>query len=191
MEVIYEYVLVWGVVIFVTSCVFLWEKWQNGKKQQSTTIYTDQNMAEEHLTKDLFIEALKMKECQYKIDEELDTRIHFNYQGEHFFADVSNDSPFVHLYDTCWFEVELYKTDEVSRVRKAINTTNQSALVTTLFTINDDEKSMYVHSKYSFVFFKEMPGLGNYLDAILWSFFDAHRAIATEVSILREMEKSV
>lgn len=166
-----------------------WEKQQSEPEQQSSS--TSKDTQEEFGTRDLFIETLKKIGCRYNFDEESDSRIHFEYQGECFFADTSNDGPFVHLYDTYWLELELYKTDEVSRLRKAINTANLSELVTTLFTIDDDNKSMYVHSHYSFIFQKSIRDLDYYLMAILNAFFGAHRAIATEVSILREMEKSV
>ena len=189
MEVLLGYAMVCGVVLVVTKCVYSWEKWQNDKKKEP--LVANQVTPEELKTQDLFIETLTMIGCKYKIDEESDRRIHFDYQGEHFFADINEGSSFVHLYDTYWLEVELYKTDEVSRLRKAINTANQSELVTTLFTIDDDDKCMYVHSRYSFVFGKNIPSLDDYLKAILYSFFEAHRIVATEVSILREMEKSV
>lgn len=162
---------------------YAWEKQQNEPESQ--------NEVEEVNTQDLFIETLTRLGCKYKFDEESERRIHFDYQGEHFFADINTNSSFVHLFDTFWLEVELYKTDEVSRLRKAINTANQSELVTTLFTIDDDEKSMYVHSHYSFIFRKNIPDLDDYLKAILYSFFEAHRTITSEASILREMEKSV
>lgn len=166
-----------------------WEKQQSEPEQQSSS--TSKDTQEEFGTRDLFIETLKKIGCRYNFDEESDSRIHFEYQGERFFADTSNDGPFVHLYDTYWLELELYKTDEVSRLRKAINASNMSELVTTLFSIDDDNKSMYVHSHYSFIFQKSIRDLDYYLMAILNAFFGAHRAIATEVSILREMEKSV
>ena len=166
-----------------THSKYAWERQQNEPETQDDV--------EEFKTQDLFVETLTKIGCQYKVDEESDRRIHFDYQGEHFFVDINTNSSFVHLFDTFWLEVELYKTDEVSRLRKAINTANQSELVTTLFTIDDDEKSMYVHSHYSFIFRKNIPDLDDYLKAILYSFFEVHRNVTTEVSILREMEKSV
>ena len=189
MEVLLGYAMVCGVVFVVTLCVYSWEKWQNNKKQE--TLVANRDTQEEVNTQDLFIETLTRIGCKYNVDEESDRRIHFDYQGEHFFVDINTNSSFVHLFDTFWLEVELYKTDEVSRLRKAINTANQSELVTTLFTIDDDEKSMYVHSHYSFIFRKNIPDLDDYLKAILYSFFEVHRNVTTEVSILREMEKSV
>jgi len=187
-----------GVLAILILPWFFWEMEDRRKENRSKYAWEkqsnepeSQNEVEEVNAQDLFIETLTKIGCKYKVDEDSDRRIHFDYQGEHFFADTNKGSSFVHLYDTYWLEVELYQTDEVSRLRKAINTANQSELVTTLFTIDDDEKSMYVHSHYSFIFMKNIPDLDDYLKAILYSFFEVHRSVTTEVSILREMEKSV
>ena len=178
-----------GVLAILILPWFFWEMEDRRKENRSKYAWEkqsnepeSQNEVEEVNAQDLFIETLTKIGCQYKVDEESDRRIHFDYQGEHFFADINEGISFVHLYDTYWLEVELNKTDEVSRLKKAINTANQSVPVTTLFTIDDDDKCMYVHSRYSFVFGKNIPSLDDYLKAILYYFFEAHRIVATEAN---------
>lgn len=142
-------------------------------------------------TRDLFLDTLTKMGCQYQLGEGDDTRIFFAYQGEHFFADTTNDIMYVHLWDTHWGHVELYDIDEVSRLRKAINTSNLNTAVTTVYTIDEAGSNMDVHSKSTVPFISSMPHLEDYLRTELNEFFRAHQAVGTEMHKLREKEKSV
>lgn len=140
-------------------------------------------------TIDLFTDTLKQIGCQYQLDEDEENRIIFDYQGEHFFADLTNDSVYVHIYDTHWGHVELYDIDEVSRLRKAINTSNLRTSVTTIYTIDKDGNTMDVHTKTVIPLMSAMQGLDMYLRIELQEFFNAHQVVGTEMHKLREQEK--
>lgn len=142
-------------------------------------------------TRDLFLDTLTKIVCQYQLGEGDDNRIFFAYQGEHFFADTTNDRMYVHLWDTHWGHVELYDIDEVSRLRKAINTSNLNTAVTTVFTIDEEGKSMDVHCKSVIPFVSVMPNLDDYLRVELNDFFHAHQVVGNEMHKLREKEKTV
>ena len=139
-------------------------------------------------TRDLFLETLTKIGCQYQIGEGEDNRIYFAYQGENFFANATNDCAYVHVYDTNWEHVELYDIDELSRMKRAINTANLNAPVTTIYTIDEDGQNMDVHSRMSFPFIHQMPNLEDYLRVELNSFFRAHQLVGTEMMKLREKE---
>ncbi len=140
-------------------------------------------------TRELFLDTLERIGCQYQLGEGEDTRIFFSYQGEHFFADMKEDSIYVHIWDTHWVQVELYDIDEVSRLRKAINTSNMNSAVTTFYTIDDDAKTMNVHTKSTITFICNIPYLENYLRTELDEFFHAHQIVCTEIHKLREQEQ--
>lgn len=142
-------------------------------------------------TRDLFLETLTKIGCQYQLGEGDDNRIFFAYQGENFFADITNDKMYVHLWDTHWGHVELYDIDEVSRLRKAINISNLNTSVTTVFTFDEEGKNMDVHSKSTIPFISSMPNLEEYLRVELNDFFHAHHVVGTEMHKLREKEKSM
>ena len=141
-------------------------------------------------TRGLFLDTLTEIGCQYKLGEGEDTRIFFDYQGEHFFADMNDDGMYVNIYDIHWGHVELYDIDEVSRLRKAINNSNLNTTVTTVFTIDDDAKTMDVHCKSTFLFIASIPHLDNYLRVELNEFFHAHQAVGVEMHKLREQEQN-
>ena len=102
---------------------------------------------------------------------------------------MNEDSIYVHIWDTHWGQVELYDIDEVSRLRKAINTSNMNSAVTTFYTIDDDAKTMNVHAKSTITFICNIPYLENYLRTELDEFFHAHQIVGTEIHKLREQEQ--
>ena len=195
---------VYAFFIFMAVAVALtvWNDWQEGKlrkkefeQRQALAAQQQEAPASSSLeqkvgTRDLFLDTLTKIGCQYQLGEGDDNRIFFAYQGEHFFADTTNDIMYVYLWDTHWGHVELYDIDEVSRLRKAINTSNLNTAVTTVFTIDEDGKNMDVHSKSTIPFMSAMPNLEDYLRVELNDFFRAHQMVGTEMHKLREKEKS-
>ena len=139
-------------------------------------------------TRDLFLETLTKMGCQYEIDPE-DDRILFAYQGERFLADAENERPYVWIFDFTWKSVELHDIDEVSRLRRAINEANWQNSVTTVFTIDDEDKTMDVHCKATILFISQIPDVEIYLRAELQTFFDAHKLVDLEMAKLREKEE--
>lgn len=139
-------------------------------------------------TRDLLMQTLTNIGCQYQLGEDDDDRIYFAYQGEHFFADCVNEARYVHLYDPFWGHVELYDIDEVSRLRRAINTANMNCGVTIVFTIDEDGKNMDVHTRAVIPFQSQMPDLEDHLRIELNEFFRAHQVLFVEMTKLRGTE---
>ena len=173
-----------SIVVVVSSLGLLVNSWLNinTEKKEEMEIRNKN-------TRELFLDTLERIGCQYQLGEGEDTRIFFSYQGEHFFADMKEDSIYVHIWDTHWVQVELYDIDEVSRLRKAINTSNMNSAVTTFYTIDDDAKTMNVHTKSTITFICYIPYLENYLRTELDEFFHAHQIVGTEIHKLREQEQ--
>lgn len=159
--------------------------------QTEITVKKDTNMEKTIRTRDLFIEVLTKIGCQYQLGEGEDTRIFFTFQGENMFADASNESLYVVVWDTYWEHVELYDIDEVSRMRKAINNSNLNSSVTTVYTIDKDGSNMDVHSRSMFAFVPQMPSIEDYLKAELGKFFRAHQLVGNEMQKLRTEEQRV
>ncbi len=173
------------VIICVVSCIALYvNSWlnKNTKKEEEMEIRNKN-------TRELFLDTLEGIGCQYQLGEGEDTRIFFSYQGEHFFADMKEDSIYVHIWDAHWEQVELYDVDEVSRLRKAINTSNRNSAVSTFYTIDDEAKTMNVHAKTTITFISSIPYLEDYLRTELNEFFHAHQIVGIEIHKLREQEQ--
>ena len=155
---------------------------------------TVEGMSEEKKigTRELFMETLTKIGCQYELaDEEDDNRIFFAYQGEHFFADTTDEGWYVHLWDTHWGQIELYDVEELARLKKAVNEANLNCATITVYTIDDVAKTVNVHCKSTFPFIAQIPNLENYLRSELNDFFRAHQYVGNEMSKLREQEEKV
>ena len=140
-------------------------------------------------TRDLFLETLTKIGCQYQFsDEEGDDRIFFAYQGEHFFVNAQNNLRYIQIFDTHWGHVELYDVDDFARLKKAINGSNLNNSVITIYTIDEDAKSVDVHSKSTILFIPQIPDIEDYLRLELNEFFGAHRYVGNEMAKLREQE---
>ncbi len=162
---------------------------QELRREEKTVNVKSESTSQKNLgTRDLFLKVLTSIGCQYQLGEGEDNRIFFAYQGEHFFADTTNDIKYVHLWDTHWGHVDLYDIDEVCRFRKAINLSNLNTSVTTVFTIDEDGKNMDIHSKSTIPFLSSMPDLDDYLRVELNDFFRAHQVVGNEMNKLREKE---
>lgn len=167
----------------------LYDDLQKMRKEESADTVKLRSTSQKNLgTRDLFMQVLTSIGCQYQLCEGDDNRISFAYQGEHFFADTTNDIMYVRLWDTYWGRVELCDIDEVSRLRKAINISNINAAITIVFTVDEEGKNMDVHSKSTIPFLSSMPYLDDYLKVELNEFFRAHQVLGNEMHKLREKE---
>lgn len=140
-------------------------------------------------TRDLFLETLTKIGCQYEIDSE-DGNILFAYQGEHFVATANNEGWYVRVWDTYWGHVELYNVEEFSRLKKAVNHANINCATMTIYTIDEEGKTVDVHCKSTFPFISQMPNLEDYLRNELGDFFTAHHLVGSEMAKLREQEEN-
>ena len=139
-------------------------------------------------TKDLFLRTLTEMGCQYEIDEEIDNCIIFGYQGEMFHSLVYNDKPYVWIRGPYWMIISQDDIDEMARLRRVINDANKSNLITTVYTLYDDDKSFCIHSQLSFSFFSQCPNLIGYLRAQLDAFFQTKHFIQIELEKLRQKD---
>ena len=131
-------------------------------------------------TRDLFLETLTKIGCQYEIYPD-DGNIGFT---------ANNEGWYVRVWDTFWGHVDLYDVNEVSRLKKAVNHANINCATMTIYTINEEGKTVDVHCKSTFPFISQMPDLEDYLRNELGNFFTAHHLVGSEMAKLREQEEN-
>ena len=74
-------------------------------------------------------------------------------------------------------------------MKKAINGSNLNNSVTTVYTIDEEGKSVDVHSKSIVYFASQIPDIENYLRIELTEFFSAHQYVGNEMAKLRDKEE--
>lgn len=195
-----SYLLIALIICFLFVQITNW--WNNRKDRKNLVVASEQTQAEKIeeketdtdekiRTRDLFLKVLEKIGCQYQLEDEEDedARISFVFQGEHMYADASNDSIYIVVWDPFWENVELSDIDEVSRMRKAINKSNLNCSVTTVYTFDKADNSMDVHSQSTFPFIPQMWSIEEYLKVELGEFFRAHQLVGIELQKLRTEDR--
>ena len=141
-------------------------------------------------TRDLCAEVLRKLNCDVQFDDENEYNMHFSYQGENFSVETWEDGLMITIWDTWWGTVDLDNLDDVSRVRKAINTINVRQGFTLMYSIDEKSKKFAVHTKRQCLLIPQIPQLENYMVAMLTGFFDAQRSFKEEYDRLRLEEEA-
>ncbi len=138
---------------------------------------------EEGKPRNLLVKTLQDMGCQCRTNDH--DHIEFKYQGEKFVADARNDNFFIGIYAYAWAGFELDDPDaEPELLKQAVNETNKKNFPTMLYTIQQEQRLMVLHSHREFYFSRDIAKPQDYLRSILDSFFYAHRGLSDEFAKL-------
>lgn len=140
-------------------------------------------------TRDLCVEILCKLNCEVQFDEENEYTMYFTYQGENFRIDTWKDCLMVGIWDTWWGTVDLDDLDDVSRIRKAINTVNINSFLTLVYSIDQEHQQFAVHTKRQCLLIPQIPNAERYMAAMLAGFFDVQRNFKEELDKIRREDE--
>ena len=69
------------------------------QSEDSADMQQEEKQEEPPHTRDLCIELLKQLNCEVSVEEEDENRLYFEYHGEHFIIDATNESFFINIWD--------------------------------------------------------------------------------------------
>ena len=177
--------------IVIIACIYFFSRRKTKPTEQgaagstqpeaSADILQEEKQAGPPHTKDLCIELLKQLNCKAAVAEEDENRLCFQYQGELFVIDTSNESFFIDIWDPRWYIVPLDDLEQMSNVRKAINTINNYSGTTIVYSIEEEGQKFVLHSKRQCILTKEIPHVKEYLMALLNDFFTVHNRLREEI----------
>ena len=150
--------------------------------EASADIQQEEKQEEPPHTKDLCIELLKQLNCEVTVLEENENRLYFEYQGEHFIIDATNESFFINIWDPGWYVVPLDDLEQMSNVRKAVNTINNYSGTTIVYYIEEEGQKFILHSKRQCILPKDLPHVKEYLRALLDDFFAVQKWLSKEIA---------
>ena len=153
--------------------------------EASADIQQEEKQEEPPHTKDLCIELLKQLNCEVTVLEENENRLYFEYQGEHFIIDATNESFFINIWNPGWYVVPLDDLEQMSNVRKAVNTINNYSGTTIVYYIEEEGQKFILHSKRQCILPKDLPHVKEYLRALLDDFFAVQNKLREEIVPLR------
>lgn len=197
-----EYIMIVLCLVIAIACLYFYPQYRqrhtgshedNANTQESDnkddTIETEDTPSPDYTglkTHELCKALLADLNCKMSEDEEDPDRIDFGFQGETFCIVASNDCLLATAYDFAWGSVELDDIDEVSRLRKAINSINfKIGGPCVVYSIDTEKNRMVVHTKRQFLLTPQIPNIQDYMTAMISGFFDVHRALAHELDRLR------
>jgi hypothetical protein len=193
-----------GAIISITITIILTYYFYNKSKQEKmneemdriinsprSTSESQTNMddIQNISTRDLCVNVLRKLNCDVQFDEEDSYRMSFTYQGETFQIDTWKDGLMILIWDTWWGSVDLDDLDDVSRIRKAINTININSSLTLVYSIDQENQRFAIHTKRQCLFIPQIPNIENYLSAMLSGFFEVQRSFKEELDKLRKEDE--
>ena len=177
--------------IVIIACIYFFSRRKTKPTEQgaagstqpeaSADILQEEKQAGPPHTRDLCIELLKQLNCEVSVAEEDENRLCFQYQGELFVIDARNESFFIDIWDPRWYIVPLDDLEQMSNVRKAINTINNYSGTTIVYSIEEEGQKFVLHSKRQCILTKEIPHVKEYLRALLNDFFTVHNRLREEI----------
>lgn len=179
--------------IVIIACIYYFsrrkakatEQETNGctQPEASADIQQEEKQAEPPHTRDLCRELLKQLNCEVSVAEEDENRLCFQYQGELFVIDTSNESFFIDIWDPRWYIVPLDDLEQMSNVRKAINTINNYSGTTIVYCIEEEEQKFVLHSKRQCILPKDLPNVKEHLSALLNDFFTVKLWLSEQIGM--------
>ena len=170
--------------IVIIACIYFFSRRKTKPTEQgaagstqpeaSADILQEEKQAGPPRTKDLCIDLLKQLNCTAAVAEEDENRLCFQYLGELFVIDTSNESFFIDIWDPRWYIVPLEDLEQMSNVRKAINTINNYSGTTIVYCIEEEEQKFVLHSKRQCILPKDLPNVKEHLSALLNDFLQSN-----------------
>lgn len=140
-------------------------------------------------TKDLCIHLLRQINCEVIINEEDENRLEFSYQGWNFCIDTSDECPFINIWDFGWATADLDNLEEVSMMRRVVNDININSVETVLYTIDEENNRMIIHSKKHALLISNIPNTKGYLMSLFDDFFAIHHRFRDRLHDLQAQEE--
>lgn len=140
----------------------------------------------------LVLSTLRKMGCEPNSEQrDKNNWIYFTCQGEKYTIECNDESDFITIYDTWWYQISIYSdVEEIANLHKTVNLANQYASCTLLYTTNKEIEQIGVHSKQKLLFIKQIPELDKYLLSVLSDFFRVQRFVLTELEKCKVTENN-
>lgn len=133
-------------------------------------------------TKELVMRTLRAIGCDPSVNEVDENRIDFVYQGGSFFMIASDSSMFAYLFFVWWYDSPLDNIDALSAIQKAVNNANCSNIsCNVMYTIDQENNLVGVHSRSQLLFSPDIRDLENYLVAKLQEMFSVRHDVVHDI----------
>lgn len=165
----------WPIVLFLLKTISI------RKKRLEHLERMTKNELDNISTQDLVISVLKKIGCQPEINEE--GHVTFKYQGDNFYIAAEEENRFIMIWNPWWGSIST-DNEAFPVLKEIINLVNVNSLVTTVYMVDEDEKTVGLHSRCHTFFSPNEGELEDHLKMLLDYFFDTHNAIKENLNQL-------
>ena len=135
---------------------------------------------EETGTRQLLLQTLHEMNCNV---EELDNgEILFYFEGGQFMIRACDDSNYATLFYLFFYDVELYDTERVEKLKRVVNRTNSRLTAQTFYAVDRERGLINVHCSSTFYFRSEIKDKHTYLIAELRDIFNTQHFLCGEMA---------
>lgn len=117
-------------------------------------------------TKQLLVDTLEKLKLEAKVDEDFKEFVMTDFQGEHFRIKIENKK-FIEVQDLHWYEAPLDDLDNLLTIQKAMNWINMTTTCRMVYTIDNDDNMVNLHTQAALLWIPEIPDIDQYLEATL------------------------
>lgn len=165
----------WPIVLFLLKTISI------RKKRLEHLERMTKNELDNISTQDLVISVLKKIGCQPEINEE--GHVTFKYQGDDFYIAAEEENRFIMIWNPWWGSIST-DNEAFPVLKEIINLVNVNSLVTTVYMVDEDEKTVGLHSRCHTFFSPNEGELEDHLKMLLDYFFDTHNTIKENLNQL-------
>ena len=185
-----EFLISLTIMIVISVILHFWKKddeQTNDTEDDEQTVDTedDDNQCEEKDTCELVHECLAKLGCQYEDDKEKG-QIKFLFQGGAFMIQTSENSFWIEIYFLDWLQHDMDDIDGYADLRRIVNDANMYPNVVTIYTIDNDQNKVMLHSYTQILFVSQIPHLELYMKGVLEGFFKNRNYIFNEYNKQRK-----
>ena len=151
--------------------------------EQNNEASSQQQMTSVELLK----HALKLLNCKCS-EGGTEGEFHTMYQGEHFRIFATNEHRFMDIQDIAWYDAPLHDINNLSLMRRAINDCNMSGQSTIVYSINEKDELITLHTVIEAYWSAEIPYVDEYLASLLNRLLQSHQRFFARMEVLRQRD---
>ena len=180
-------------IVLAIWAVLTWRKAREKQKQERMRQEKEKEQLDFGLkpgmtTRNLLQIALRQLGIEYNFDE--DNAFHVVYQGENLRIIASDDSRLIDIYDVWWYMAPLDDIDNLSLMHRAINDCNIRGKAKLVYTYNEEEGVIGVHTQLHLLWTEGIPDLARYLKTSLDLMLFSHQCFYQVMEQLRREENT-
>ena len=112
-----------------------------------------------------------------------ENHITFKYQGDDFYIAAEEENRFIMIWNPWWGSINA-DNEALPYLKEIINLANVNSLVTTVYMVDEDEKTIGLHSRCHTFFSPREGELEEHMKMLLDYFFDMHNVIKDNMNQL-------